>query len=103
MTPTAEIRMAPSFPATGIEKRGLTEDGRKRDVAAVRAELGKDVGLLERDLGEPVVQDVEGLHVALLERPPHRVEVALLLGEEHPDARHVVLVASRRVDGEEAV
>src|SRR4051795_6185638 len=102
MTPTAEMRMARSFPGTGIEKR-LTEGRRERDVAAVRAEPGEDVGLLECDLGEPVVQRVEGLHIALLERPPHRVEMALLLGEQHPYACDVVLVAGWRVNGQEAI
>src|SRR6185295_12259907 len=102
MTPTAEMRMPPSFPAPGNEKR-LAEGRREADVAGVGAEIREHVGLVERDVCEAVVQRVEALHVAILQGPLHRIEVALLRGEELPKLRDVVPIARRHREREEAV
>src|SRR5262245_12835365 len=96
------MRMAPSFPA--LETRsGLTERRRQADVAGVGAEVRKDVGLVERDLGQAIVERVEPLHVTSLECPRHTVEVELLLAEELAELHDVVPIAGRYRQSEEAV
>src|SRR6185437_4923121 len=102
MTPTAEMRMAPSFPAPQNEKR-LAEGGRQADVAAVGAEVRDDVGLFEGNLGDAVRERVERLRIMLLQRAVHGVEVALLLREQAAHAGDVVLEAGGRAESQEAV